>query len=100
MPPSTEPTFTPTWRWRGRVIEMNDEDYFEHGKLAVKSLSKSVKLAINADLKKYHPQSWWQKSCTCATASGGRWCWLTGWAVYLPSKSEGGLNLSHSSKWW
>lgn len=49
----------------GRVIEMNDEDYFEHGKLAVKSLSKSVKLAINADLKKYQPQSWWQKLHLC-----------------------------------
>jgi len=34
-----------------RVVEINDEDYFDLGKLAIKSLSKSLRLDINLDTK-------------------------------------------------
>jgi hypothetical protein len=37
----------------GRAYDLNDEDFFDIGKLAVKSLNKSVALAINPDLKDY-----------------------------------------------
>lgn len=37
----------------GRAYELNDEDFFDIGKLAVKSLNKSVALTINPDLKDY-----------------------------------------------
>lgn len=47
-----------------KVIEQNDEDYFDIGKLAIKSLSKSVKLAINPDLKA-HRTDWLDKLYTC-----------------------------------
>jgi hypothetical protein len=35
----------------GRVIEKNDEDYFEVGKLSIKTLSRIDKMEINTDLK-------------------------------------------------
>lgn len=34
-----------------KAVEINDEDYFDLGKLAIKSLSKSLKLDINTDAK-------------------------------------------------
>jgi len=37
----------------GKSFELNDEDYFEINKLAVKSLSRSVPLHINRDLSAY-----------------------------------------------
>lgn len=37
----------------GKAYELNDEDFFDIGKLAVKSLNQSVNLAINPDLKDY-----------------------------------------------
>jgi len=37
----------------GRVHELNDEDFFDIGKLAIKSLNQSVNLHINPDLKDY-----------------------------------------------
>lgn len=37
----------------GRVHEINDEDFFDIGKLSVKSLNQSVSLSINSDLKDY-----------------------------------------------
>jgi len=33
----------------GRVLELNDEDYFDTGRLAIKSLSKSPRLDIHSD---------------------------------------------------
>jgi hypothetical protein len=43
----------------GRVHELNEEDYFDIGKMAIKSLNRSVNLAINPDLKEYDPE--WAK---------------------------------------
>lgn len=37
----------------GRVYELNDEDYFEVGRTAIKSLSRSVALTINNEVKHY-----------------------------------------------
>lgn len=37
----------------GRIYELNEEDYFDIGKIAVKSLNKSVNLTINPELKEY-----------------------------------------------
>jgi len=34
-----------------KAVEINDEDYFDLGKLAIKSLSRSLKLDINTDPK-------------------------------------------------
>jgi len=43
----------------GKLYELNEEDYFDIGKIAVKSLNQSVNLAINADTKDYDPE--WPK---------------------------------------
>lgn len=37
----------------GRAYDLNDEDFFDIGKLSVKSLNKSVALSINPDIKDY-----------------------------------------------
>lgn len=37
----------------GKLVELNDEDYFEIGRLSVKSLNQSVSLAINTDRKEF-----------------------------------------------
>lgn len=47
-----------------KLVEINDEDYFDIGKLAIKSLSKSVKLDINPDLKAYS-ESWFDLIYLC-----------------------------------
>ena len=54
----------------GKVVPQNDEDFFEAGKLAIKSLQKSLRLHINHDLKKYSPQDWWPRLHTCYGARG------------------------------
>lgn len=62
---------TTTWRWwTARWSRKNDEDFFEAGKLAIKSLQKSLRLHINHDLKKYAPQDWWPRLHTCYGARG------------------------------
>lgn len=53
----------------GRVVEMNDEDYFDVGKLAIKSLSRSLKLDINTDLKAYRTD-WFDKLYLCFGPKG------------------------------
>lgn len=53
----------------GRVVEMNDEDYFDIGKLAIKSLSRSLKLDINTDLKEYRTD-WFDKLYLCFGPKG------------------------------
>lgn len=47
-----------------QVVRVNDEDYFQIGKLAIKSLSKSTRLAINfkADDK---PEEWFRRLYLC-----------------------------------
>lgn len=37
----------------GRIIERNEEDYFELGKLSIKSLNQSIGLAINTDASEF-----------------------------------------------
>lgn len=54
----------------GRVIELNDEDYFAHGKLAIKTLAKSLRLQINPDLKQHQPERWWPSLHLCYGARG------------------------------
>lgn len=46
-----------------RVAEINEEDYFDLGKLAIKSLSRSLKLDINRDLKA--PSPWFDRFVLC-----------------------------------
>jgi len=53
----------------GRVVELNHEDYFDIGKLAIKSLSKSLKLDINTDLKACNTD-WFDKFYLCFGAKG------------------------------
>lgn len=43
----------------GRAHELNDEDFFDLPKLAIKSLNQSVALSINPELKDYDPE--WTK---------------------------------------
>ena len=54
----------------GKCVPQNEEDFFESGKLAIKSLQKSLRLQINHDLKKYHPHDWWPKLHACYGARG------------------------------
>jgi hypothetical protein len=47
-----------------QVVELNDEDYFDLGKLAIKSLSRSLKLDLNTDLKACRTD-WFDKFYLC-----------------------------------
>ena len=47
-----------------RVVPLNDEDYLDFGKLSVKTLSKSLKLDINTDLKD-KGSDWFDKFYLC-----------------------------------
>jgi len=53
----------------GRVVPLNAEDYFDLGKISIKTLNKSVDLAINPDLKDYDP-SWGKLVWSCFGAQG------------------------------
>jgi len=53
----------------GRVVELNEEDYFDIGKLAIKSLSRSLKLDINTDLKACNTE-WFDKFYLCFGPKG------------------------------
>lgn len=53
----------------GRVYELNDEDFFDIGKLAIKSLNQSVSLSINPDLKDYDDE-WAKLLWYCFRAKG------------------------------
>lgn len=48
-----------------RVVPMNDEDYFDLGKLSVKSLSRSLKLDINTDTKANTGAEWFDRLYLC-----------------------------------
>lgn len=48
----------------GRVVEMNDEDYFDTGDLSIKSLFKSLKLDLNTDIKSTGAE-WFDKFYLC-----------------------------------
>ena len=48
----------------GQTVEINEEDYFDIDKLAIKSLFKSIQLDINPDLKA-HREDWFDKLVTC-----------------------------------
>lgn len=52
-----------------RIVELNDEDYFDLGKLAIKSLSKTLKLDLNTNLKAYRTD-WFEKFYLCFGARG------------------------------
>lgn len=53
----------------GKIYELNEEDFFDLGKLSVKSLNQSVTLAINADLKQFKPE-WINLLWRCFGAKG------------------------------
>ena len=53
----------------GKVIELNEEDFFDIGKRAVNSRNKTVNLHINADLTEYDP-SWSRILWECFGAQG------------------------------
>lgn len=53
----------------GRVHQINGEDFFEIGKLAIKSLNQSVALSINDDAKEYR-DDWLKLLWTCFGAKG------------------------------
>ena len=53
----------------GRVHELNDEDFFDLGKLSIKSLNQSVTLKINPDVKNYDA-TWPQLLWYCFRAKG------------------------------
>ncbi|MCG9124269.1 toprim domain-containing protein [Laribacter hongkongensis] len=48
----------------GQTIEINEEDYFDIDKLAIKSLFKSIQLDINPDLNTYR-EDWFDKLVVC-----------------------------------
>ncbi len=53
----------------GRITEINKEDYFDLGKLSLKSLNQSVTLTINRDLDEYR-SDWLNLLWTCFGAKG------------------------------
>lgn len=53
----------------GKQVALNDEDYFDFGKLSLKSLNSSVMLRINADLPEYRPE-WFGLLWRCFGAKG------------------------------
>lgn len=53
----------------GQIHAINEEDYFDLDKLAIKSLFKSIKLDINPDLKAYRAD-WFSKLYLCWGARG------------------------------
>lgn len=53
----------------GSVHELNDEDFFDLGKLSIKSLNKSVDLRINPDMNDYDA-SWLKFLWDCFGAKG------------------------------
>lgn len=53
----------------GKVVAINDEDYFELGKLSIKSLSRSLKLDLNTELKEYDA-AWFDKLYLCFGPKG------------------------------
>lgn len=53
----------------GKVIKLNEEDFFDIGKRAVNSRNKTVNLAINADLTEYDP-AWSKVLWSCFGAKG------------------------------
>lgn len=53
----------------GNLFDLNDEDFFEFGKLSVKSLNQSVSLAINRDRNEYRTD-WVDMIWQCYGAKG------------------------------
>lgn len=52
----------------GRVVELNTEDYFEAGKLSIKSLSRALKLDIALDAK--DQADWFERFAFCFGPKG------------------------------
>ena len=53
----------------GQTYEINEEDYFDIDKMAIKSLFKSISLDVNANLKE-HQDDWFDKLYLCWGARG------------------------------
>lgn len=53
----------------GKTYEINEEDFFDIGKLSIKSLNQSVSLAINSDIKDYS-SDWVKPLWTAFKAKG------------------------------
>lgn len=53
----------------GQIVGVNEEEFFEMGKLKLKSLQKGVKMALQRDDKRYSPE-WLDLLWTCFGAQG------------------------------
>ena len=54
----------------GQIIEANAEDYFDIDKLSIKTLQKSIRLAVNPDAQAYDRSDWVQHLWTAFGAKG------------------------------
>jgi hypothetical protein len=75
----------------GKLVELNDEDYFEIGRLSVKSLNQSVSLAINTDRKEFSTE-WIPLLWKCYQAKG-----IVALAFWMGSFFAEQIRLHHKS---
>ncbi|MCW8966077.1 MAG: toprim domain-containing protein [Candidatus Pacearchaeota archaeon] len=75
----------------GIRYDLNDEDFFDAGKLSIKSLNQSVKLVINKDREKYQTD-WVKLLCKCFGPKG-----VTALAFWLGSLFAEQIRDKHQS---
>jgi hypothetical protein len=75
----------------GRVYRLNDEDFFDAGKLSIKSLNQSVNLNINIDREQYSTE-WVEALCKCFGTKG-----VTALAFWLGSLFAEQIRQLHKS---
>ena len=80
----------------GRMHEINEEDFFDIGRLSVKTLNQSVSLQINKDTKEFRTD-WIQLLWKCYDAKGIV-ALAFGWVACLPNKSASTTNPTRSLK--
>jgi hypothetical protein len=79
----------------GKVHKLNEEDFFDVGKLSVKSQSQSPVLHINPDLA---PTTKAGSNCSGnASACAALWSWPGGWEPCTRSKSA--IYISPTCSW-
>lgn len=85
------------WIWsdlavkNGKHVTINAEDYFEFGKLSLKSLSSSIELSINPDASGYNPI--WTQHLTTAFGTQG----VVALAYWLGSLFAEQIRAAHKS---
>lgn len=55
---------------KGKLSALNEEDYFDLGRIAVKSLSQSVSLSLNTDKQAFAPHVWSDALINCFGSQG------------------------------